>query len=160
MGSLRLDSGQREFLASLASVVFGNPFTPERSAVIRRLVPQAPGNLAADREALARVVAPKLQPFVAGGLGGFSEEERQLVEPAFLYVTYHRYVPQIDAHIERQADRSGEPAHVEFGDDLVGDLVRSGFSEKRAAHFFSLYFQLRRTFYFIERSLAGESAPM
>jgi len=160
MGTLRLDAGQREFLASLGSVVFGNPFTPERTAIIRRLLPNAPGNLAADREALARVVAPKLQPFVAGGLGGFSEEERSLVEPAFLYVTYHRYVPQIDAHIERQANRSGDPARVDFGDDLVGDLVRNGFAEEEAARFFSFFFQLRRAFYFIERSLAGESPPM
>jgi DNA-binding NtrC family response regulator len=106
------------------------------------------------------VVAPKLQPFVAGGLAGFSDEERRLVEPAFLYVTYHRYVPQIDAHIERQVHRLGEPGRVEFGDELVGDLVRHGFAEDRAARFFGFFFQLRRTFYFIEGSLAGESPPM
>jgi DNA-binding NtrC family response regulator len=160
MGSLRLDGAQRDFLASLGSVVFGNPFTPERSALIRRMVPNAPTNLAADREALARVVAPKLQAFVAGGLAGFGGEERSLVEPAFLYVTYHRYVPQIDAHIERQAKRSGEPARVEFGEELLGDLIRSGFAEDEAARFLGFFFQLRRAFYFIEQSLAGESPPM
>jgi sigma-54 dependent transcriptional regulator, flagellar regulatory protein len=160
MATTRLNGGQRQFLASLGNVIFGNPFTPERNAVIRQLVPNAPGNLAADREALARVVAPKLQPFVAGGLAAFSEEERRLVEPAFLYVTYHRYVPQIDAHIERQAKRLGEPLRVEFSEELVGDLVHHGFPEERAARFLSFFFQLRRTFYFIERSLAGESPPM
>lgn len=160
MAAARLDANQREFLAALGDVVFGNPFTPERSALIRRLAPDAPGNLASDREALARVVAPKLQPFLPRGLAGLSDEERRLLEPAFLYVTYHRYVPQIDEHIERQVNRLGEPLRVEFGDDLVGDLVRCGVGEERAARFFSLYFQLRRAFYFIERSLAGESAPM
>src|SRR3954465_5430768 len=114
MGSLRLDGAQRDFLASLGSVVFGNPFTPERSALIRRMVPNAPTNLAADPGALARGVAPKLQAVVAGGLAGFGGEERSLVEPAFLYVTYHRYVPQIDAHIERQAKTPGDPARADL----------------------------------------------
>lgn len=160
MGTSRLDASQREFLASLASVVFGNPFTPERAALIRRLVPAAPGNLASDREALARVVAPKLRSFVAAGMDGFGDEDRALLEPAFLYVTYHRFVPQIDAHIERQAVRLGEPLRVDFGDEVMGEIVRSGLTEERAARFLGFFFQLRRTFYFIGQSLAGESTPM
>jgi len=160
MGTPRLDSGQREFLASVASVVFGNPYTAERVALIRRLAPEAPARLANDREALARVVAPKLKSLLAAGWAAFGEEDRSLLEPAFLYVTYQRFVPQIDAHIERQATRPGEPARVEFGDDLMADFVRAGFPEERAARFFSLFFQLRRAFYFIGQSLAGESAPM
>ena len=160
MGTSRLDSSQREFLSTLGSVVFGNPFTPERAALIRRLAPDAPGNLGDDREALARVVAPKLKSLLPSGLSGASDDERRLLEPAFLYVAYHRCLPQIDAHIERQASRQGDPARVDFGDDVLAELVRSGFSDERAARFFSFFFQLRRAFYFIERSLAGESAPM
>ena len=155
-----MNAHDREFLAALGDVVFSNPYTPERVALIRRLAPEAPVDLSKDREALARVVAPKLRPFLANGLTGLSDEERWLLEPALLYVAYHRCVPQIDAHIERQANRLGEPARVEFGDEVVGELVRSGFSEDRAARFFSFFFQLRRAFYFIGRSLAGESAPM
>ena len=160
MGTPRLDSGQREFLASLASVVFGNPFTPERVALIRRLAPDAPARLASDREALARVVAPRLKSLTAGGLGAFGEEDRRLLEPAFLYVTYHRFVPTIDAHIEWQDQRFGEPGRVDCGDDVMGELVRTGFVEERAASFFSFFFQLRRAYYFIGQSLAGESEPM
>jgi transcriptional regulator with AAA-type ATPase domain len=155
-----MNAQAREFLAALGDVVFGNPFTPERSALIRRLAPDAPGNLADDREALARVVAPKLKALVGGGVVASGSADQRLLEPAILYVTYHRFVPQIDAHIERQADRLGEPARVEFGDDLLGELLRSDFSEERAVRFFSFFFQLRRAFYFIARSLAGESAPM
>lgn len=160
MGTQRLDSGQREFFASLAAVVFGNPYTPERVALIRQLAPNAPSNLASDREALARVVAPQLKSVAASGMAGFSAEERALLEPAFLYVTYQRFVPQIDAHIERQADRFGEPARVDFGDEVIAELVRTGFREEAAAQYFSFFFQLRRAFYFIAQSLAGKSAPM
>src|SRR3954470_20427500 len=160
MDTPRLDSSQREFLASLASVIFGNPFTPERVALIRRLAPDAPGNLASDREALARSVAPRLKSLVADGLAAFGEDDRSLLEPAFLYVIYHRFVPQIDAHIERQAGRLGEPLPVEFGDEMMSELGRAGLGKERAARFFGYFFQLRRAFYFIGQSLAGESAPM
>ena len=85
------------FFASLADVVFGNPFSAERAALIAKLAPGAkPGDLTEDREALARLVGPRLQPWLSKKL---SAEERRLIEPALLYVGYHRCVPQLDAHI-------------------------------------------------------------
>ena len=51
-------------------------------------MPDAPrSDLVADREALARAVAPKLAPFVregAASLQRLSAEDRRLVEPALL----------------------------------------------------------------------------
>src|SRR5437867_7573834 len=149
-----LSSGDREFLSALADVVFGNPYSPERAQVILRI---APGTVLANREALAHTVMNRLgdvlrqAPAVLQRLAG---ADRALVETALLYVTYHRYVPQIDAHIERQASTGGEALTVDFAKDALGELARSGFSEERALHYFALYFQLRRAYYFIERSLA------
>jgi len=39
-------------------------------------------------------------------------------------------------------------------------LVRSGFSEEASGRYLALFFQLRRAFYFILRSLAGECESM
>jgi len=156
-----LSANDRQFLAALGGVVFGNPFTPERAALIHRLAPNAPQDLAADREALARVVAPRLGPFLRpGALARLSGEERVLLEPALLYVAYHRYVPQLDEHIDRQANLAGAPLAVPFGEEAIAGLVQQGFGEERAARFFALFFQLRRAFYFIEQALAGRSASM
>ena len=153
----------RQFFGALADVVFGNPFTARRDAVIVRLAPGAPrGDLFSDREALARVVAPKLEPLFrddGAALRRLSAEERKVVEPALLYVGYHRAVPQLDALIERQKDEN-TPLPVPFGDEAIGGLVKSGFDEKRATRYFALYYQLRRGFYFIQRSLAGRSESM
>src|SRR3954468_10285127 len=105
-----MSPAEREFFGALSNVVFGNPFTPQRMALIRRLAPEAPGDLTSDRGALARVVAPKVAPFVReNALTRLAADDRLLLEPALLYITYHRYVPQLDAHIEGQADKSGEP---------------------------------------------------
>jgi MoxR-like ATPase len=159
-----MTSTDRTFFGALADVVFGNPFGARRSELIVRLAPGAtPGDLTADREALARVVAPKLAPFIRDGaasLQRLSAEERRLVEPALLYVGYHRCVPQLDALIERQASRVGEPLAVPFGDEVIAELVRSGFAPEQAPRYFALYYQLRRAFYFIHRSLAGDCESM
>ena len=101
-------------------------------------------------------MAPRLAPWLSLKL---SDEERRLVEPALLYVSYHRFVLQIDAHIERQAKLSGAPLAVTFGEDVIARpgprrvLRGSGRALLRC-------FQLRRTFYFIYRSLAGECESM
>src|SRR4051812_4843261 len=151
----------REFFGALGDVVFGNPFTPRRDQLIVRLAPGAPvGDLTSDREALARVVKPKLEALMrAGGLQALSAQDREVVYPALLYVGYHQAVPYLDALIEKQANKS-TPLAVPFGDEIIGGLVKSGFDEERAARYFALYYQLRRGFYFIQRSLAGRSESM
>jgi sigma-54 specific flagellar transcriptional regulator A len=145
-------------------VVFGNPFSAERGELIVRLAPGAkPGDLTIDREALARVVAPKLAPYLREGaiaLQRLGAEDRRLLEPALLYVGYHRCVPHLDALIEQQARHSGAPLPVPFADEVIADLVRGGLAREQAPRYFALYYQLRRAFYFIHRSLAGDCESM
>src|SRR5438093_10412147 len=160
MSDERLKADERTFLAALADVVFGNPYTLERAKLIQRL---APGTALANREALAQVVVARLGDVLRQApavLQRLSSEDRALLETALLYVIYHRHVPQIDAHIERQATTGGEALAVDFGKEVLAELTRSGFDEGRALHYFALYFQLRRAYYFIERSLAGDCESM
>jgi DNA-binding NtrC family response regulator len=159
MSSPRLSAADRDFFAALADVVFGNPFTPQRDQLIVRLAPEVP---LGQREAFARAVEPRLEPWLREGapaLQKLSAEDRRLVEPGILYVCYQRCVPQLDALIERQADKGGAPLTVPFAEEAIAELAR-GFPEERAARFFAFFFQLRRAFYFIERSLAGHCESM
>lgn len=164
MPGTRLSATDREFLLALTEVVFGNPYSRERAALIVRLAPNAPlGDLTEHRDALARVVAQRLEPLLRAGPAGLRQlgaEDRRLLEPALLYVCYHRYVPQLDALIERQARQGGAPLVVPFADEAIADLMRDGFDEERAVRYFALLYQLRRAFYFIHGSLAGECESM
>ena len=163
MSAARVEPSDREFFGAVADVAFGNPFSRERAAAIARLVPDAPGDLTSDREALARVVAPRLERVLRDGPSAverLGDEERRVVETALLYVRYHRYVPQIDALIARQADKGGAPLGVPFGDEVMADLVNDGFVAERAGRYLASFFQLRRAFYFIQGSLAGECESM
>jgi hypothetical protein len=159
-----LSAADRDFFTALAGIVFGNPFSPRRDELIVRLAPGAkPGDLTSDREALARVVGPRLAPWLREGLPAVKEMNaaaRALLEPALLYVCYHRYVPQLDALIEKQAKQGGAPLAVPFANEAIAELVGGGFSDERASRFFAFYFQLRRAFYFINRDLAGQCASM
>ncbi len=164
MASTHLSSADREFFTALADVVFGNPFSPQRNALIVRLAPRAkPGQLSDDREALARVVGPRLAPWLREGIPAVQQlgaEDRRMLKPAVLYLCFHRYVPQLDALIERQATQYGTPLAVTFADEAVAELTSGGLSEVSAVQYFAFYFQLRRAFYFIHRELTGECASM
>ena len=154
-----LTASDREFFTVLGEVVFLNPFSERRAQLIVKLAPGAKlGDLTADREALARVVAPRLASLIKG-IDRFSAEERLLLEPALLYVSYHRCVPQLDALIERQA-KGGASLPVPFAEPAIADMVQHGFAPERAMRLFAFFFQLRRAFYFIDRSLAGECESM
>ena len=47
-----------------------------------------------------------------------------------------------------------------FAGEAIGTLVQGGIDEQRAVQFFAGFFQLRRAFYFILGSLAGECESM
>src|SRR5205814_7095398 len=79
---------------------------------------------------------------------------------ALWYVCYHRAVPQLDALIEQQAKQAGAALAVTFADGVIAGRLRGGLSGERALRIFAFFFQLRRAFYFIHRSLAGECESM
>lgn len=157
-----LSAPDREFFAALADVVYGNPFSAERAALIVRLAPGAEyGDLTRDPEALLRVVEPRLAPWRdAGARARLPDADRALLEPAFLYASFHFARAPLDAHIERQARQPGAPLTVPVAEDVIGQLVRNGFAEESAPRYLALLYQLRRAFYFIYRSLPGSSESM
>jgi hypothetical protein len=164
MPGRRIAERDREFFATLADVVYGNPFSLQRAGLVARLFAgETPGDPITDRESLSRLVAPRLAPYLRAGvpdIAGLAEADRRLLEPVFLYLCYHRTVPHLDALIEQQAHKGGEPLAVSGADESIGELVRMGFAPERATRYYALFFQLRRGFYFIYRSLAGECESM
>ena len=162
MSRRRLSAGDREFFTTLAEIGYGNPFSPRRAELIVRLVPGAdPWDLTSDPEALMRIVEPRLAPWRRdGGVARLTGEERALLQPAFLYGCFHFARAEFDAHIERQARLAGAPLPFPFAGKVVAHLVQNGFPEESTGRYIALLFQLRRAFYFIYRSLGGQSESM
>ena len=162
MPDTRLKPSEREFFAALEGVIYVNPFSDERARVIQRLVPTATRQeLVIDQEALRRMVEPRLRPFTdAGQLLGLDAGDRGLVQNAFLYVCYHHHLPQIDELIEREVARESPPPPERIVRSVVGELAQCAIDEEAAIRYFAFFYQLRRAFHFIERSLTGASEPM
>jgi len=90
----------------------------------------------------------------------FGSEDRELLQRAFLFDTYHRFLSQLDRHIGEQANAGEKPIPVPFYSDVFSDLCRKGFSREEALRYFAIFYQVCRAFFFIDRSLIGRSECM
>jgi transcriptional regulator of acetoin/glycerol metabolism len=158
----RLKASEREFFAALSRVIYGNPFSDERTQVIQRLVPGATSEeLAADPEALRRMVEPRLRPYAdAQELQRLDAEDRLLVQNAFLYVCYHHHIAQLDDLIAREVAHQETPSTERIARSVIAELAQCAIDEDAATRYFAFFYQLRRIFYFVEHSLPGASEPM
>lgn len=159
----QLTASERDFFQRLAQFIFSNPFSEPRSRLLTELIPgiRLPA-LLADHLALSNIVARKLERFDAGGpsrLGDFTADDRPLLETAYLYLTYHHFLEQLDRLIARQA-HSASPVEVWFAAELYADMGRRGFQDNAIGRYLAFFYQLRRAFYFIQRSLPGDSPSM
>ena len=160
MSLSKLGASDRDFFTVLDRVVYGNPFSDRRDRLIQRLAPESgKGNLDSDRDTLAQAVEPRLRPYAApAALDRLSADERRLIQSGFLYVCYQRHVPPIDRLI---AQESAQRESVDrIAQSVVADLVSHGIDEALAVRYFALFFQLRRAFHFIVRSLTGNCESM
>ncbi|HEV8096369.1 MAG TPA: sigma 54-interacting transcriptional regulator [Burkholderiales bacterium] len=156
----KFSNADRDFFSVLDRVVYGNPFSDRRDRLIQRLAPDsAKGDLDADRDTLARAVEPRLRPYEdSSALDRLGADDRRLVRSGFLYVCYQRHVPPIDRLIGQESSQRESVDRI--AKSVIADLVGHGIDEALAVRYFALFFQLRRAFHFIGRSLTGNCESM
>ena len=160
----RLSAADREFFELVSAAVLSNPFGERRHAIDLQLADVAG---TADRGAvlervLARVDA-RLAALAEDGslrLEARSAEVRALLEQALLFSCFHRFADGIDAHIEEQRAAGRQPQPASFAPALLGRLRQHGLPAARATHMLAVFFQMRRAFDFIDRTLTGGSPCM
>jgi DNA-binding NtrC family response regulator len=162
-----LTEAERSFFSFLADTIFSNPFNHEQSKSDTRLSEYvdttSPGAGTRPNEALIPIVEERLRILHSDGishLDGIKEEDRQLLEYAILFQTYHRFLDDFDELIERQNQAGIKPVSVRFAKSLLGTLHDSGFNKDEALRYIALFYQLRRAYYFIEHALIGDSSSM
>ncbi len=149
-----LEPADREFLGLVARAAFSNPFTDEYEQLLAQIAGGAP---LADRwnEQLHRLAAAGVTDFRP-----FSGEDRDLLRYAFLYEIYHRYMTAFDELIAEQIAAGERSVPVPFANKAFALFSRRGFTAEEARRYFAILFQIRRAYYFIDRSLIGRSACM
>ncbi len=162
MAAQRLDPADRELFALVSRAAFVNPFSRERDALDVRIA----GTDAEDPELLPRLLE-RLESRLAaieakGDLAPevFAPDDGRTLEHAVLFETFHRYVGRLDALIEAQLAASDSPVPVPFADELLRRLSRRGIRREHAVRMLSLFWQMRRAYYFIASGLTGVSPSM
>lgn len=163
MSKLKLSKKDRDFFCLVADATFTNPFSEERLVIDRKiagamnvtewkkLIPQVV-------EAIAGRLA-QLDPQRQQRFQDFAEKDAQLMRYTFLFEVYHHHSLTFDDFIVKQ-QQSEASLKVPFANTVIRELVHRGFPEDEAVQLFSMFYQIRRTFFFIHRGLVGKSRCM
>jgi len=158
--SARLAAADRQLFSLVTEAAFANPFGERRQALDGQISDGAPD----DEHWIARMlqrVGTRLRALSSPSLDvrTFVERDRELIEYTMLFVTFHRFVSQLDASIVAQ-ERSQKPSRLEFADEFLRTLTATGLTPERAVRVLELFHQMRRAYGFIKRGLVGRSACM
>lgn len=164
MAKFALTEQDRNLFGLVVEATSANPFGPQRAQIDRRIagvlshtewekvVPQAV-RIVSERLALVEKKGPKRYQ-------DFEDGDRLVLMHTFLFDVFHRYVQPFDAFIVQQEQKGDQPLTVPFADQVIGELVKRGFTQEQAVHYFALLYQVRRGYYFIYRGLKGRSDCM
>jgi DNA-binding NtrC family response regulator len=141
-----------------------NPFSDARDAADRNLIDFDPSETYTQRyEKINQAISKGVSRFMAEGkdnIHKFSGQDRDLIESLFLYHSYNQVFLQFDQTIETQLRDGDRSCGIPFAPESLELMQRFGFSKQEALHFFALFFQLRRAYYFIMHGIVGRSRCM
>jgi len=164
MPQCRLRAEEREFFSRVSRAVFTNPFTEERVQLDMQIA-EVSGRLSED-ERIARAnarITTRIEQLEKNGRADIRQYrggDRLLLETSFLFEFFHRFLERFDGFIREQARAGERSLKVPFVRQAFSYLGRRGFAEDAVQRYFELVFQLRRAYFFIDRSLVGRSAAM
>lgn len=164
MAKIQLSETDRGFFGLVSEAAFANPFGGRRIELDREILGGRKGGtwpqIVLD---VSRHVRDRISVFDQNGpvrVQDFDESYRRTIETVFLFDIFHRYAASFDDLIGEQVKAGSKPVTVTFAQEALNDLGQRGFSRELAKRFFSLFFQIRRAFHFIDRGLLGQCPSM
>jgi hypothetical protein len=156
-----MTGNQRAFFRRIKRAIVSNPFSREREVVDRELA-GIPEDRPTDDEVLEELLSrlssllSDIQKKRSSAKKPLSTEDEQLFKYGVLFDLFHSYRPEFGSLINEQIAKGDESCRVPFAKDILHELTAAGFSEQDSLRILSLFFQMRRAFYFIG-SIRGES---
>ena len=164
MKTKSLSQNDREFFALVAKATFTNPFSSRRLELDRKISgdksdrPWVGVRPEAIREVNRRIgQLDKNNPVT---IHDFKKADQRLMESVFLFDEYHKLNVLFDEFVISQVRADSEPLKVPFAKEALARLVARGIAASQAKRYFSLFYQIRRAFHFIDRGLIGQSPSM
>ncbi len=163
MKKIRLAKKDRDYFKLVQNATSTNPFSEERFAIDKQIAGAM--NVTEWRQLIPKVVEAiadrlkQLDPQRQCRFQDFEGDDAQVMRYTYLFEVYHNYSLSFDDFIVAQ-QQSEMPLKVSFANTAIRDLTTRGFTENEAVQLFSMFYQIRRTFFFIHRSLVGKSQSM
>jgi DNA-binding NtrC family response regulator len=160
----RLSEEEREFFSLVNQAVFANPFSDERVAIDLKIAGLFPG--VSERERIEKAIgriAETIERFEKEGrdnINQYTGGDRRIIENSFLYAFFNQFIDHFDRHILEQVEAGKTSLKVPFAGEAFTYLSRRGFQLPDIKRYFEVVYQLRRAYFFIDRSLVGRSSGM
>ncbi len=160
----QLTAVEREFFSLVNQAVFANPFGDERVEIDLKIAGLPSG--VSERERIEKPIsniAATMDRFEKEGrdhITQYSGKDRRLIENSFLYDFFNRFIDSFDRHILDQIEAGKTSLKVPFTQEAFAYLNRRGFEDAEIKRYFEVVYQLRRAYFFIDRSLVGRSPGM
>ena len=154
---------QREIFRLVEEAAFGNPFAPERDQMLRKFSIMREGPRSKPEDLAIPIVKEIIQKLDIKGKTNFrlyAGEDKRLVRIALLYDSFYRFIIKFDELIQAQIKAGDEAVSVSFAADVLALLESRGFLHEEATRYLAFFYQLRRAFYFIDKTLVGQSHSM
>ena len=161
---MNLGSSDRKFFSLVSRAIFANPFSDERIALDLEIAEiQSPVGRFERVDRVIETVNQRIQSLEDRRDFKFidlPDDDRLLMEQAYLFQFFHRYIKEFDRLILDQIKAGERPIKVRFAPEGLATLTHKGFTAEAANRYFALSYQLRRAFFFIDHSLVGRSVCM
>lgn len=163
---VQLSSEDRKFFSLITKAILSNPFLDERDEILIQIIPGYDKEIKSriiELETIATALNERLDRLERKGLfqiQHFKRDDRELMRDAFLLRTYRRFVQDFDKLIQNQLSLGQTPAGVPFAEEVISQLKSRGFLVQECLHYFAMFYQFRRAFYFIDQALVGDSPSM
>lgn len=155
-----MQTEERHFFKKIQQAITSNPFSRDRLNVdleLTGLVATSPTSeiLIILVDKVGKIIARFLER-TKGNLSSLATEDRQLLEFGMLFQIFHLYCDRFDLLIRQQVEAGEKSCQVNFAKDFFILLEGYGFNDSDSSRYFSLFFQMRRAYFFISR-ISGES---
>ena len=159
----KLGLEHKRILHLVEEVAFGNPFAPEREQVLRKFAKRKKKSAPEHKDLSIPIVQEIIHKLDDEGSANFllyKNEDKRLVRTSLLYDTFYRFINQFDKLIQAQIEADDAPVTVSFAENVLTLLKSRGFTHDEATRYLAFFYQLRRAFYFIDKTLVGQSLSM
>ncbi len=164
MKSKKLSPNDKEFFSLVSKAVFANPFSRQRIEIDQKISGKTDTQSWPEiRPEAIKEVTRRIEKLDKSGpakITDFKQNDRDLIKYVLLFDVYYGFCDKFDGLIESQTAAGDEPIVVPFARDVLGRLSKRGFTDAIASRYFSLFYQIRRAYHFIDRGLIGKCPAM